>query len=439
MRGRASRAVALITLTVFVASCVTTRVPPISSVGAEFEPLRDERRLWDDSRDEESKLLDKVTLYDDPLLVDYLGEVTSNLNPEAMAANPQVRYRVRVIEDPTLNAFAYAHGSIFVHTGLLARMENESQLATVLAHEMTHVENRHMLRYRRSARNKQLGFSVAAIAGAVILGEREYDAARSGRYGRAATYGVLRDVLLGLGLQLAFIASVNGYGRDLEWEADEGGFQKMAQAGYDLGQAPNVYQALQVDHGDSSKFEQFFFGSHPQLQMRIDSAARFAEEHPNVDQGPRRTIDEDRFQRRIRPVIRDDARMNIELGRLELAEDQLFRVLELMPDDPEAHALMARLRLTQADFEKDPERLAALLREAETALREAIRLDPNRAGAHRELALLAYRNQEFDTACSEFRLYLEIDPRADDAARMRDYVLELQAQGHCPTERNPSE
>ena len=80
-----------------------------------------------------------------------------------MAANPAVRYRVRVIEDPTLNAFAYPHGSIYIHTGLLARMENEDELATVLGHEMTHVEDRHMLRYQRSAHNKEVGFTVAAI------------------------------------------------------------------------------------------------------------------------------------------------------------------------------------------------------------------------------------------------------------------------------------
>ena len=48
-------------------------------------------------------------------------------------------------------------------------------------------------------------------------------------------------------------------------------------------------------------------------------------------------------------------------GRFALAEDQLFRVLELMPEDPESHALMGRLRQTQAEDEQDPDRLAALL------------------------------------------------------------------------------
>src|SRR6185369_18100131 len=102
--------------------------------------------------------------YEDPALESYLQGVVTRMTPKGMAANTAVHYRIRVVEDPTLNAFAYPHGSIYVHTGLLARVENEDQLATVLGHEMTHVERRHMLRFERSARNKETGLAVAAVA-----------------------------------------------------------------------------------------------------------------------------------------------------------------------------------------------------------------------------------------------------------------------------------
>ena len=164
-----SRAIAFLAALALSTACVTTRLPPISNAGSQFRPLEDELKLWELSRDEEKKLRDNVILYQDPLLEEYLEEVTAWLNPAEMAANPEIGYRVRVIEDPTLNAFTYSHGSIYVHTGLLARMENEDQLATVLGHEMTHVENRHMLRHRRSARNKQIGFGIGAVAAAVVL------------------------------------------------------------------------------------------------------------------------------------------------------------------------------------------------------------------------------------------------------------------------------
>ena len=101
-RGVGFRVVTLVVAATLCASCASTRLPPISGASDQFEPLKDERRLWERSRDEESELRDNVAVYSDPLLEDYLAEVVSALNPAAMAANPEVSYRVRVIEDPAL-------------------------------------------------------------------------------------------------------------------------------------------------------------------------------------------------------------------------------------------------------------------------------------------------------------------------------------------------
>jgi predicted Zn-dependent protease len=352
-----------------------------------------------------------------------------------MAANREVRYRVAVVEDPTLNAFAYPHGSLYVHTGLLARMENEAQLATVLGHEMTHVENRHMLRHHRAARNRQLALTAVAVAAAVVVAGEAGEAVEQANYSRAMRIELLADVLVGLGLQLAFIASVNGYGRGLEDEADRGGFVKLAAAGYDPAEAPKVYQALMAERGDSGKLESFFFGSHPQLALRIENAKSWMATHPGpggTEAGAAPSLgDEERFARRIRPVVRDDARLNLELGRLELAEAELEQVLSWMPENPEAWFLRARLRLAQADAEPEPEAKAARVAEAKDALHEAVRLDPDRPAPHRELGLLLYREGEMRGACRELGHYLELAPEAEDAERVRDYVVELRRDAVC--------
>ena len=428
----AFRSVALATLLLVAASCVSTQVPPISAQGGSFKPLRDEAALWDQSREEEKKLLENVKLYHDPLLEAYLGEIVTHLNPSGMAANPAVRYQVRVIEDPTLNAFAYPHGSLYVHTGLLARMENEDELATVLGHEMTHVENRHMLRYQRSALNKQIGLSLAALAAAVVLADAEGDALGNGDWAKAATIDVVGNLIVGLGLQLAFLASVNGYGRGLEVEADEGGFVKMAAAGYDLQQAPKVYQALLDDRGEPKKVEAFFFGSHPRLSERAQNTRLYLGKHPPAPVAESvRKEREDAFSRRIRPVVRDDARLNIEMGRLKLAESQLDKARAWMPEDPETHFLDGRLRLAWAAAEKDAKDQRRLRGEAETAFRKSIDLDPARPAPHRELGLLLYDRKAFRDACVQFRRYTKLAPDAEDAARIRDYVLEMERAGDC--------
>jgi predicted Zn-dependent protease len=429
----AFRSVALATLLLFTASCVSTQLPPISSQGGSFKPLRDEQALWEQSREEEKKLLENAKLYEDPLLESYLEGVVSHLNPPGMAANPSIRYKVRVLEDPTLNAFAYPHGSIYVHTGLLARMENEDELATVLGHEMTHVENRHMLRFQRSAQNKQIGLSVAALAAAVVLAGAEGDALGKGDWAKAATIDVFGDLLVGLGLQLAFMASVNGYGRGLETEADEGGFGKMSAAGYDLQQAPKVYQALLDDHGEPRKVEAFFFGSHPRLSERVQNTRTYLAKHPSsptIDEAVLRER-EDAFTRRVRPVVRDDAGLNIEMGRLALAESQLDKVQGWMPKDPEAYFLKGRLRLAQAAAEKSPDGQRELRGRAEEAFRQSIELDADRPGPRRELGLLLYERKSLREACTQFRRYTKLAPNAEDTERIRDYVLELERDGKC--------
>ncbi len=328
-------------------SCRTTRLPPISALGAAFEPLADELDLWQEARAEEDQLLSNLTLYDNRRLNDYLAAVVERLNPASMAHSGQLQYRVTVVEDPTLNAFAYPHGSIYLHTGLLSRIENEDQLATVLGHEMTHVENRHMVRYQRGAQNREIGWSLAGIAAAILIAGETDDKYRAGNWGRAAVVGVLADVMLSLGLHLAVRASVQGYGRELELEADQGGFAKLAQAGYDPGEAAVAYRLLANDHGDSRAAEGFFFGSHPKLARRIANAEAWAA----TTQPPQPAIatSSDEFEQLLLPLVRDDAALNLVAGRWQLARAQLQRVLRGRPDDPGATQMLGCLDRATAD------------------------------------------------------------------------------------------
>jgi predicted Zn-dependent protease len=427
------RPVAVLTLCAVLAmtACVTTQLPPISASGAGFKPLPDEQSLWEQSREEEEQLLEKASLYEDPLLESYLQGVVVRLTPRGMADNPEVHYRVRVIEDPTLNAFAYPHGAIYVHTGLLARLENEDQLATVLGHEMTHVEGRHMLRYQRAAHNKAVGWTIASVAASVAVAVAEGDAAEHGHWGDAAAIDVFGNLLADLGLQLAYLASVNGYGRGLETEADNGGFAKMAVAGYELNEAPKVYETLKEDHGEPRKMEAFFFGSHPRLTERVENSKHYASAHTADQAKDRKGIDPDLFARRIRPVVRDDAGLNIELGRLKIAQDELTKALAWMPKDSLTRVYLGRLRIAQAAEEKDEKQQAQLRTEAGEAFKQAVQLDPKLSGPHRELGIFLHNQEDYKGSCRELRRYVELAPQADDADDMRAHIAELKSGGYC--------
>ena len=101
----------------------------------------DEKRLWNRSEEEERSIAKSGMLYQDRELEAYLNGVASKLQPPE--AYERIPFRILVLKNPYCNAFALPNGYIYVHTGILARMDNEAQLATLLAHEMTHATHRH--------------------------------------------------------------------------------------------------------------------------------------------------------------------------------------------------------------------------------------------------------------------------------------------------------
>jgi tetratricopeptide (TPR) repeat protein len=129
-------------------------------------------------------------------------------------------------------------------------------------------------------------------------------------------------------------------------------------------------------------------------------------------------------------VLKDDARMNLEAGRYQLAEDEVHRALAIIPEDPDALYLLGKIRLARAESDLDS---ADKLREAALgAFLRATEADPDFAPPYREMGLLEFQQDYPEEACHNFLRYLELDPKAEDAPRIRDYVLELRSTGHCP-------
>src|SRR5438094_5562062 len=129
----------LVILSLLLPACASRNVPPIGAEGQAFKPESDERALWAKAEKEEEPLLKKAKVYDDPMLDEYLARIGDRLTPDQVREAGGPGFKFGVIRDPTLNAFALPNGHIYVHTGLLSRLDNESQLAMIVGHEMTHV------------------------------------------------------------------------------------------------------------------------------------------------------------------------------------------------------------------------------------------------------------------------------------------------------------
>jgi predicted Zn-dependent protease len=416
----------IVLLALLVGACASRNVPPIGADGKPFRPDSDERALWARAEKEEEALLKRTKVYDDPLLEEYLGRIADRLTPEEVRAAGGPGVRVGVIRDATLNAFAMPNGRLYLHTGLLSRLDNEAQLATVLGHEETHYTNRHALKFSRDAQNKQILYTAAAVAASIGVAVAAGSVARSGDQVGAAVLSQTAAAVLGLGLSLATIAAINGYGRDLEREADEEGMARLVRAGYDPGEAPKVFQLLASESGDRGPVETFFFGSHPRLQERLTTTTRLARvTYAAAAAEPDRIRNTEDFDLRMRTVVRENAYEDIRLARFALAQRQLDRVLAITPRDPTAHLYYGDLHRLKAQRAKSLDDKAAESKLALERYERAAELDPGYPDPWRQLGFLYFQQKDRQRARAAFEKYIALKPDAPDARRIKEYLIEL--------------
>jgi beta-barrel assembly-enhancing protease len=228
--------------------------------------------------------------------------------------------------------------------------------------------------------------------------------------------GQTAGAVLGLGLQLAAVASINGYGRDLEREADAGGMAMLVKAGYHPGEAPRVFELMRAESGDRGPLETFFFGSHPRLSERVEATRELLRTtYAAAAASPDTVRDTEEFGLRMRPVVRDNAHEDIRAGRFALARAQLDRVLALAPEDAVAHLYYGDLHRLRSQRAVDPAEREALARQALERYEQAAILDPALAEPHRQLGFLHYQRKDAVQAQAAFARYLALRPDAADA------------------------
>ena len=213
---------------------------------------------------------------DDPVLVDYMQGIWQSLMAAARARgelntelDERFAWGLFLIRDRSINAFALPGGYMGVHLGLIAAVTTRDELAAVLAHELSHITQRHISRLiTQQARTTPL------LIAAMILGALA--TAKSPNAAQAAIVG---------GQAVAAQSQIN-FSRDMEREADRVGFNVMTDAGFDSRGAASVFEKLQQASriNDNGSFP--YLRSHPLTTQRIAEAqARLQldlqEAHPN--------------------------------------------------------------------------------------------------------------------------------------------------------------
>jgi predicted Zn-dependent protease len=382
-----------------------------------------EQELRGQAEREAAQLDARSKLYDDPQLAAYLVRIVEKLSRAGAEGSA---FRVTVLRDPTLNAFALPNGRIYVHTGLLASLESEAQLAMILGHEMAHVASRHALALARAAGGRPAASTILTSAASIGL-ELATDASVGAidGVGTAALSGTAVTIL-GRGLPLAAEAAVYGRGDQLERDADAWGMDRLVRAGYDPKEAAKAFDALRRDLESRGSLEIFFFGRREQLAERVVTTTELLRTHfAAAAAAPGSVRSTDEFRLRMPAVVRENARLDLQAGRFALAADQLDRVLAVAPRDPVAHLYYGDLYRLRSQRARSVPEAADWARQAIDRYEGAARLDPSFADPFRQLGLLYYQQQEIARARAAFEQYLTLKPDAPDTDRVAAYVAVL--------------
>ena len=218
-------------------------------------------------------------MIDDPVVTEYVNRVGQNL---VRNSDAQVPFTIKVIDSDEVNAFALPGGFFYVNTGLILHAQEESELAGVMAHEISHVTARHGTKQMTKAELIQIG----AMVGMIFM-----------PYGWAG-YGMYE------GLQMAIPLTFLKFSRDAEREADFLGIQYMYKAGYDPNSYVTFFERIQADEKRRPGTIPKAFSTHPPTPERItDAQKEIARILPEKDEYIVTTSEFDQVKARLRTVM----------------------------------------------------------------------------------------------------------------------------------------
>lgn len=404
----------------FIVALLPTLLPPAPAQEAEkglyhaVVPRERERPLIENAGEYEGLFLRRGYRYVSPELEALVQSIGQEIAPDPL--DPYVRYRFFIVREPDPSAFALPDGQIYISTGLLALLENEAQVAAVLAHEIAHVEGHHgILNYRKARKS-----GIASI--------------------------ILGPLTLGIG-DVFLIESIYGYSKALEREADERGFERMLEYGWDVREIVPMLQALGVDIEGERVETKPKWSSHDEIVVRVaETQARLAVRCADVDLGSLRRGAQGFYEltrTAALETVQDFLRKDYPRSAVHLAG----RLIERDPENPQAHRALGdalfglrakeatvertrkekrqareeRLLLTRE--ERSQQRLEASqggstlrhnLESARRAYLEALRLEPELAEAHRGLGYVLESLGEEEEAGKSWVAYLRLRPQALD-------------------------
>ncbi len=345
--------------------------------GARWSPLglidEDQERELGQKVDRE--LQGHLRMIQDPIVTGFLHDL-GQVIVRQVEPQPFI-YRFRVVEDPSLNAFAVPGGYVYFHTGTLLAAGTLDELAGVMGHEVAHVKARHYAKMRQRSQLPDLLTNVAVLAVAVATGEP----------------GVL---ITGMAANVALKLS---FSRGYETEADQLGSSYMQRAGFAPGAIVHFFERILARYENNpSQLPPYLF-THPEVESRIESTRATSQtrrpaevDHAELEGGFRHMqgrlawllehgrsaypSEAPNYDPGRGAAVLTEANRLAAINEIEAAIDLLENRLEQTSGDPRLHFRLAELLRERGRY---PEAIAAF--------RRTIDLDPTRAQVFFQLGL----------------------------------------------------
>ncbi len=238
-------------------STAAAAVPEIGTAGVQGLTIQREQQLGDFFM---RTARGSMNVIDDPVLQEYLNSVGSKLLLHAEHVN--FPFEFFIINDTSLNASAFLAGKVRVNTGLFVYSETEDEFASVLAHEISHVTQRHIARYLES-QSQRTSLTLASLIGSIAM------AIINPTVGAAALTTTLG----------ATAQSTINFTRDNEYEADRIGMDLLYRSGFNPGGMVDMFRHLQTMQGNINPVFTMLI-DHPLSEIRIAEAQNRAQQLP---------------------------------------------------------------------------------------------------------------------------------------------------------------
>lgn len=297
-----------------------------------------------------------------------------------LSHRPDRPYSFRAVNAAHANAYAFPGGTIAATRGILVKLEDESELAGLMGHEIAHVNWRHTA--QRMSQQTLIGLALAGVS--------------TYAQSRDPLAGQITSILGGVGAG-ALLAS---YSRDDEREADSTGMEYMVRSDYDPRGMVGLMEMLQGLHKRQPTALDLMFATHPMSSERLATARESAfgtyAGALGGKRGKEQYKDATANLRKIEPALKEMEQGNALMAGKKYAgaKDRYEAAIRQAPDDYCAHVLMAECLLARRDLSQGLD-----------YAREARSLDPDEPRAIAVSGLLHMERKDYGSAYDAFKTY----------------------------------